>query len=37
MRAFSTVFLAAAAVAALCGNAHAWGDTGHNIVCDLRA
>jgi hypothetical protein len=35
MRAFSTVFVAAAAIVACCGNAHAWGDTGHKIVCDL--
>jgi hypothetical protein len=35
MRAFSTMFVAVGSMIAFCGNAHAWGDTGHKIVCDL--
>ena len=35
MRVFSTFSLAVMVIVSLCGNALAWGDTGHKIVCDL--
>jgi len=35
MRAISMSSLTIAALFALCGNAFAWGDTGHKVVCDL--